>query len=226
MMSFTPFWLRVSEGDVAQDRRFPNRWSRYVLLGVRKAVGGERFRPLMSVARLTRFLDDMPSDDFVEEGLSLQEVGRLFEALEEINGTRLGRDLARQAGRESFQLWRNGFGSVSGLMDSVVPLLPTVFRMRVGLEIVAEIFARYLGQRVTLDEDVDRFSVALSGCGFCSGRWTQEPVCWFMVGFLEGLTDWLTGGDGCEVREVLCMAKGDPVCVFAVEKPVRSTRRA
>jgi len=138
---------------VAQDRRLPNRWSRYILLGVRGAVGGDRFHSLMSVARLTHFADEMPADDFEEEGLAPQEVGRLFQALEEIYGMRAGWELARLAGRESFQFWHHGFGSMSGLMDSTIPLLPVTFRMRLGLETMAEVFARYLGQSVTLDED-------------------------------------------------------------------------
>jgi len=119
---------------VAQDRRLPNRWSRYILLGVRGAVGGDRFHSLMSVARLTHFADEMPADDFEEEGLAPQEVGRLFQALEEIYGMRAGWELARLAGRESFQFWHHGFGSMSGLMDSTIPLLPVTFRMRLGLE--------------------------------------------------------------------------------------------
>ena len=213
---------------MAQDRRLLNRWSRYILLGVRGAVGGDRFHSLMSVARLTHFADEMPADDFEEEGLAPQEVGRLFQALEEIYGMRAGWELARLAGRESFQFWHHGFGSMSGLMDSTIPLLPVTFRMRLGLETMAEVFARYLGQSVTLDEDGNRFSIALNGCGFCAGRWTQEPVCWFMVGFLEGLSDWVLGGESStgRIEEVQCMAQGAPACVFAIEKPARWKRRA
>lgn len=196
---------------------FPNRISRILLLAVVDVLGKNGSSAVLTTARLTHYIDQYPPPDF-EPGLTFKEAGRLFEAIESIYGVRGGRQLAREAGRESFKYWIEGFGGVIGFADVALRVLPLALRARIGIEVLAEIFNRYTDQPVTLGEGSDSYFFTLESCGFCTGRHTEDPACYFPIGVLEESLFWVSRGRRFAVEETTCMACGDPVCTLYIGK--------
>lgn len=213
----------MSEGHGHGESAFPNKISRILLQGVRDVMGENASQTVLTTARLPDFVGRLPPADF-ETGLTFAEVGRLFEALEGLYGVRGGRQFARDAGRQSFKYWVEGLGGVMSLADAAFRFLPLPMRARIGIEVVAEIFNRYSGQSVTLGEGSESYFFVLERCGFCHGRRTEAPACAFPVGVLEETLFWVSLGRHFSVEETSCMACGDPVCTFYIDKsPQEST---
>lgn len=207
----------MSEANDQRPTNFPNRISRIILLAIRDVIGENGSHAVLTTARLTPFIDNDPPADF-EAGLTFVEVGRLFEAIEGIYGLRGGRRLVRQAGRESFKYWVEGFGGVLTVADVLLRLLPVSLRVRIGIEVLSEILNRHSNQQVTLGEGSDSYFFVMERCGLCWGRKASEPVCTFMVGILEEILFWVSRGRHFVVEETTCIACGDPVCTVVIDK--------
>ncbi len=196
---------------------FPNKISRILLLAVRDVVGENASDAVLTTARLSYLIDAVPPSDF-GEGLTFAEVGRLFEAIDEIYGVTGGSQVAHDAGRASFRYWAEGLGGLMAFADVIFRILPLSMRAKIGVEALAEIFNRYSGQKVTLDENSESYFFVLERCGFCCGRRTDRPSCAFAVGILEELLFWVSLGRNFIVEETTCTARGDPVCTFCITK--------
>lgn len=207
----------MSEDRAQHHAYFPNRISRILLLAIEDVLGASGSSAVLTTSRLSHLIGNYPPSDF-EAGLAYVEVGRLFDAIEGIYGVRGGRRLMQQAGRESFKYWVEGFGGAIGIADLALRVLPLSLRARIGIEVLAEIFNRYSGQRVTLGEGTDSYFFALETCGFCWGRHTDEPSCSFPIGILEESLYWVSRGRHFIIEETTCIACGDPVCTLYVDK--------
>lgn len=207
----------MSEDVGQREACFPNRISRILLLAIADVLGENGSSAVLTTARLSHYIDYCPPPDF-ERGMTFKEMGRLFEAIESIYGVRGGRQMVREAGRESFKYWIEGFGGVIGFADVALRILPLSMRARIGIEVLAEIFNRYSDQRVTLGEGSDSYFFVLESPGFCTGRHTEDPACYFPIGVLEESLFWVSRGRRFTVEETTCMACGDPVCTFYIGK--------
>ncbi len=196
---------------------FPNRISRILLRAVRDVMDENAWDAVLATARLTHLADTLPPPDF-KAGLSFEEMGRLSEAIESIRGIREGRRMLRHAGRASFQYWIEGFERSVGFADFALRLLPVPFRVRLGLEVMAEIFNRYSGQHVTLSAEGQHYSFVLDTCGFCRRPPTESPACSFVVGLLDEVLFWFSRGARFLVEETSCVACGDSACTLTVDK--------
>ena len=207
----------MSDYHAHQGNAFPNKMSRILLRAVQDVIGEHGSQAVLTTARLPELIKALPPADF-EPGLTYAEVGRLFEAIENIYGVSGGRRLARQAGQASFKYWIEGFGTVVGLADVAFRILPLKLRMRIGIEVVAEISNRYSGQRVVIGEGRDSYFVVLERCGFCEGQRADAPICAFPVGLLEETLFWVSRGNRFSVEETSCIACGDPACTIRIGK--------
>lgn len=207
----------MSDYHAHQGNAFPNRISRILLRAVQDVIGEHGSQAVLTTARLPELIEGLPPADF-EPGLTYAEVGRLFEAIGSIYGESGGRRLVRQAGQASFRYWIEDFGSIVGLADVVFRILPLKLRVKIGIEVVAEISNRYSGQRVVLGESRDSYFVVLERCGFCEGQRADAPICAFPVGLLEETLFWVSRGNRFSVEETSCVACGDPVCTICIGK--------
>jgi predicted hydrocarbon binding protein len=207
----------VSEENEELPTHFPNKISRIILLALRDVIGDNGSHAVLTTARLAPFIEHDPPADF-EPGLTFVEVGRLFEALEGIYGLQGGRQLLRQAGRESFKYWVEGFGGVLTVADVLLRILPISLRVRIGIEVLAEILKRYAYHSITLGEGRDRYFFVMERCGFCWGRKASDPICGFIVGALEEILFWVSRGRHFIIEETTCIACGDPVCTVVIDK--------
>jgi len=204
-------------GAVHRAGTFPNKISRILLCAVRDVLGEGGFEAVLSTARLPELVVGLPPSDF-EPGITYTEIGRLFEAIESIYGVSGGRRFVRQAGQASFRYWMEGFGSIVGLVDVVFRIMPLKLRIRIALEVVAEILNRYSGQRLVLGEGSEGYFVVLERCGFCEGRRADAPICAFPVGLLDETLFWVSRGHRFSVQETSCIACGDPVCTIFIDR--------
>ena len=196
---------------------FSSKISRVVLLSMEEVLGKNGLNAVLHTARLPHYIDAYPPADF-EPGMTFEESGRLFEAMEGMFGQRAGRRLARQSGHICFRFGIEGFGAVIGFMDFMLRILPITLRARIGLEVLAEILNRYSDQRVTLKEDDETYFLEITRCGICWGRYASEPVCFLIIGIVEEILYWVSRGRRFDVEEVACIAKNDPMCIVQVQK--------
>lgn len=196
---------------------FPNRISRILLLALQDVLGANGSSAVLTTAKLPHYAITLPPADF-EPGLTFSEIGRLFDALESIYGVQASDRLAKQAGRESFKYWIEGFGGLVSFADVLLRFLPLSLRARIGVEVVAEVINRYTDQRLALGESHEQYFVTLETCGLCVGRKTDIPACGYIHGSLDELLFWVSRGHRFSIQETACVALGDPACVFAIDK--------
>jgi len=70
-------------------------------------------------------------------------------------------------------------------------------------------------KRVLLREKTGEFIIRIYDNAFARGQHSQFPSCYFVKGYLEGLTEKLTGKHASS-QETKCMATGDPYCEFQI----------
>jgi hypothetical protein len=186
---------------------------------MQEIIGDNGMSAVLNTGRLGHWIGVVPPVDF-ETGLTFREVGNFFEALEAIYGVRNGTRLARQAGNGSFKHWIKGFGSIIGVADFILSIFPITLRARIGIEVLAEILSRYANLQVNIQESRDDFILTMEPAGFCWGRHTEAPACSYFVGLLEEVLFWISRGRRFNVEEVACIACGDTVCRFNVDKQV------
>lgn len=172
---------------------------------------------VLNTARLQQLIDHYPTPNF-EPGLTFDETGRLFQAIEGIYGVRGGRRLSQQVGHVCFQYGMDGFGGFIGFADFLLRLLPMTMRVHIGIEVLAEILNLYSNCHVVLGEDDDSYLFILDRSGLCWGRHTESPSCTLMVGLVEESLYWVSRGRRFLVEETSCMACGDPMCIIRIDK--------
>jgi hypothetical protein len=207
----------VSDHIEQREYVFPNRISRIMLLAMREVMGENGINAILNTARLQYLIDHYPPPNF-EPGLTFDEMGRLFEAIEGIYGIRGGRRLAWRSGEVCFKYGIEGFGGVIGFADFALRLLPMTLRVRIGLEVLAEIFNRYTDHHVRLGEGEHSFFFVMDRCGFCWGHEAETPACALIEGLLQESLYWVSRGKRFLIEGVSCIACGDPVGTLRVEK--------
>ncbi len=196
---------------------FPNRIVRILLFAMREVTGENGIHAILHTARLQYFIEHDPPPDF-EPGMTFEEVGRLFEAVEGIFGVRAGQRIVRRTGEVCFKYGIEGFGTVIGLADFGLRFLPITLRLRIGLEILAEIFNRYTDHHVRLGENEDSFFFMTDRCGFCWGRHTETSACMLLEGLLQESLYWISRGKHFFIEGVHCIACGDAQGVLRIAK--------
>ena len=95
--------------------------------------------------------------------------------------------------------------------------------MRIGIPAMAKIFSQVSDQLSTVEEREDVFVYTIHRCPVCWGRpRTDKPVCFIAVGLLQEALRWVSGGSEFRINESKCVAMGDDVCEFVIEKtPMR-----
>ena len=207
----------MSETEERRDYSFPNRIVRILLLAMREVMGENGIHAVLNTARLQYYIEHYPPPNF-EPGMTFDEVGRLLEAVEGIYGIRAGQRIVRRAGEACFKYGIEGFGRMIGFADFALRLLPVNLRVRIGLEVLAEIFNRYTDHHVRLGEGAESFFFITDRCGFCWGRRTETPACAVLEGLLQESLYWVSRGKHFAVEGISCIAQGDAVGVLRVDK--------
>jgi len=134
-------------------------------------------------------------------------------------GPRGGRGLALRAGRATFSDALRNFGALAGAADLAFVVLPLQSKLRIGLPAFAKIFSQLSDQQTTVEEKDTEWIWTIHKCPCCWGRTgADKPVCFISTGLLQESLKWVSGGNEFRVNESKCIAIGDDVCEFIVQK--------
>jgi len=196
---------------------FPNKMGRIVLLSLEEVMGVNGLNAVLNLARLQAFSGNYPPADF-EMAFRFADMARLWQAIDEMYGPRGGRGLAIRAGRACFRHGVQDFGGLLGIADVALRLIPLSWKLRLGLQVLAEIFNHYSDQQISLEETDDAHLWISHRCGLCWERRTSHLACGLMIGLLDETCYWLSGGKHFDVEELTCVARGDATCTLQLSK--------
>jgi len=198
---------------------YPNKIARIILEALEDVMGKNGLNAILNLAHLSHLINNPPSDN-LDKAFDFAYVSAINLALEEMYGPRGGRGLALRAGRAAFAEGLRNFGALAGVGDLAFKVLPLQAKLRIGLPAMAKIFAQMSDQETTVKEQDHEFVYTIHRCPVCWGRagQTDKPVCFMAVGLLQEGLKWVSGGSEFRVNESKCVAKGDDVCEFIIQK--------
>ena len=197
---------------------YANKFALIILDALSDIMGENGLKAVLNLAHLPELIDNYPPDNLQKE-FDFADVSAINQALEEMYGPRGGRGLALRVGRSTFADALKNFGALAGAGDMAFKILPLHTKMRIGIPAMARIFSQLSDQYSTSKEVDDTFVYTIHRCPVCWGRRElDKPVCYIAVGLLQEGLKWLSGGKDFRVNESKCIAMGDAVCEFVIQK--------
>ena len=196
---------------------YPNKFARITILSMEEVMGKNGLNAILNMAGLTHLIDNYPVDN-LEREFDFADYSSLHAALEEMYGPRGGRGLALRAGRAVFGSALKNFGALAGVGDMAFKVLPLPVKIKVGLPSVAKVFTQLSDQHTTVEERDNEYVYVIHKCPVCWGRKTDKPACYTATGLLQECFKWVSGGHEFRVNEEKCIAMGDDVCSFVIQK--------
>jgi predicted hydrocarbon binding protein len=197
---------------------YPNKAARITLESLESVMGKNGLNAILNLAHLPSLIDNYPPNNLDRE-FDFADFTAVNWALEEMYGPRGGRGLALRAGRATFTDVLRNFGALAGVGDLAINVLPLQAKLRIGVPAMARIFSQISDQHSTVVEQESEFIYTIHRCPQCWGRTGQDkPVCFMGIGLLQEGLKWLSGGNEFRVNESRCMAMGDTVCEYIIQK--------
>lgn len=197
---------------------YANKMVRIAILALENVMGKNGVNAILNMAHLPHLIDNYPPNN-LEREFNFADFSMLNQALEEMYGPRGGRGLALRAGRAAFADSLRNFGALAGVGDLAFKVLPLQAKLRIGIPAMAKIFTQISDQRSTVREEQEVFVYTIHRCPVCWGRHgVDKPVCYIATGLLQEGLKWVSGGNEFKVTETRCVAMGDDVCDFIIQK--------
>lgn len=197
---------------------YPNKFGLIMVRALEEVMGRNGLNAILNLAGLSQYVDH-PLPDNLEKGFDFAEVAAINMALEDMYGPRGGRGLSLRVGRAIFADGLRNFGALAGVGDLAFKVLPLQAKLRIGLPAEAKIFSQISDQQSTVEEKENEFIYTIHRCSECTDRKGQDkPICFIAVGLLQESLKWVSGGNEFRVNESKCIAAGDSVCEFVVQK--------
>ncbi len=201
---------------------YPNKFALITLDAFEQVMGKNGLNAILNLAHLSHLIDNYPPDNLSKE-FDFAYYTAINVALEEMYGPRGGRGLALRAGRALFADALRNFGALAGVGDLAFKVLPLPAKLRIGIPAMARIFSQVSDQKSTVTEQDNEVLYTIHKCPVCWQRTSSDkPVCFIAAGLLQEGLKWVSGGSEFRVNESKCMAMGDDVCEFVIQKtPIR-----
>lgn len=197
---------------------YANKFARIALAAYEEVMGKNGLNAILNLAGLSHLIDNYPPDN-LEREFDFADFSSIHIALEEMYGPRGGRGLALRAGRATFNDALRNFGALAGVGDLAFKVLPLQAKLRIGLPAAAKIFSQITDQETTVEETENEFLWKIHRCPVCWGRsGADKPVCYIATGLLQAMLTWVSGGLEFRVNESKCVAVGDELCEFVIQK--------
>jgi predicted hydrocarbon binding protein len=197
---------------------YPNKFALIMIDALEDVMGKNGLNAILNLANLGDLIDNSPADNLNKE-FDFSDISAINMALEEMYGPRGGRGLALRAGRATFDDALKDFGALAGAGDLAFKVLPLDAKLRIGVPAVAKIFSQMSDQISTSEEKESEFIYTIHRCPVCWGRSGEDkPVCFIATGLLQAALVWVSGGKEFRVNESKCVAMGDEVCEFVIQK--------
>ena len=197
---------------------YPNKFGLITLKSLEEVMGKNGLNAILNLAGLSNYIDTYPPDN-LDKGFDFSELSAIGTALEDMYGPRGGRGLALRAGRATFSDALKNFGALAGVADLAFVVLPLHAKLRIGVPAMAKIFSQLSDQLSTVEEKDNEYLYTIHKCPCCWGRHhADKPVCFIATGLLQEGLKWVSGGNEFRVNESKCVAVGDDVCEFVIQK--------
>ena len=197
---------------------YPNKFGLITLKSLEEVMGKNGLNAILNLAGMNNYIDSYPPDN-LDKGFDFSELSALGTALEDMYGPRGGRGLALRAGRATFSDALKNFGALAGVADLAFVVLPLHAKLRIGVPAMAKIFSQLSDQLSTVEEKDNEYIYTIHKCPCCWGRHNMDkPVCFISTGLLQEGLKWVSGGNEFRVNESKCVALGDEVCEFVIQK--------
>jgi len=197
---------------------YPNKFALITIKALEEVMGRNGLNAIMNLAHQPQLIDNYPPDNLNRE-FDFADFSSINTALEEMYGARGGRGLALRAGRSTFTDALRNFGALAGVGDLAFRVLPLQIKLRIGLPAMAKIFTQVSDQHSTVKEFEDHFVYTIHRCPVCWGRsGLDKPVCFVATGLIQASLKWVSGGMEFSIHETRCIAMGDEVCDFVINK--------
>lgn len=197
---------------------YPNKFGVIMVRALEEVMGRNGLNAILNLAGLSSYIEN-PMPDNLEKGFDFAEVAAINMALEEMYGPRGGRGLSLRVGRAIFADGLRNFGALAGVGDLAFKVLPLQAKLRIGLPAEAKIFSQISDQHSTVEERENEFVYTIHKCSECTGRHgLDKPVCFIATGILQESLKWVSGGNEFRVNESKCIAMGDSVCEYVIQK--------
>ncbi len=194
-----------------------NKLGYVTLLSLVDVMGKNGVNALLNLANLRSWTNSYPSDT-LEKHVDFADYSAINGALDDMYGPRGARGLALRSGRATFENVLKGMGVFHGVGDFAFKILPAQSKLKIGLGMVARFLSQISDQKITVVEKPDHFIYTIEHCSVCWGRHTEAPTCNIAVGMLQSSLKWISGGSEFNVVETECVAVGDKVCAFTIDK--------
>lgn len=197
---------------------YPNRFAQITLEALEEVMGKNGLNAILNVAHLQHLIDNYPPSN-LEREFDFAYYSMINLALEELYGPRGGRGLALRAGRATFSDALRNFGAMAGVGDVAFKVLPLAQKLKLGLPAMAKIFSTVSDQHSTVEDHGGELHYVIHQCPVCFGRSGEDrPVCFIATGLIQESLKWVSGGSEFRVNESECIAMGDEVCRFVIQK--------
>jgi len=201
-----------------EDLMLANTLMLQAIKAIEDVMGTQGLHAVLRSAGLGKFIDQPPAND-LEPAINSTDYARLNSAIEDFYG-RGGRGMLKRVGRASFQYGIQEQAALMGVAGVALKVLPKKQRIKVILNgIGGAVKKTNPKNEYYVDDRVDNIiAYCVPTCSVCYGRHADSPVCHLLVGSVAEAIKWATGEE-MEVRETLCIAKGDPYCRIEVTLP-------
>lgn len=188
-----------------------------MLKGVYDIIGQDGIDAVFKHAQQYIVGSTSPSDPIVKT-VNHNGVCSVQLALEGVYGTSSGRGITYSAGRSSFNCLLRQFAEQMGMLELDFRMLPTIKRIGVGLQALAEQYSSLISGEILFKDAEEAWYWRVAGCPWCYQRNSNEKLCYFTVGLVQEFVSWVSGGNYCEVSETNCMAYNRLECVIRIDK--------
>ncbi len=197
---------------------YPNRFALITLEALEEVMGRNGLNAILNMAHMPHLIDHYPPAN-LERQFDFSDYSMLNIALETMYGPRGGRGLALRAGRATFSDALSNFGAMAGVGDLAFKVLPLNQKLKLGLPAMAKIFSTVSDQHSTVEDHGSEYHYIIHRCPVCWGRENEDrPVCFISTGLIQEALKWVSGGNEFRVNESECIAMGDEVCRFVIQK--------
>src|SRR5688500_2107795 len=139
----------------------------------------------------------------------------MVSALYEIYGYRDLQSIGSRAGYEAFFFGLKNFGAMGKAASDMINTTGQRKLFFIGLRDMSNMFNSVSDQKATVADQDTEIIWRVSRCPFCGLCETQKPLGHYYMGNFHGLMDWIDNTQReIKVKEVSCIAMGDPEGVF------------
>lgn len=195
----------------------PNEWARDVFMAAAETLGQEELHAILMMAGLQDYIENMPPANLKNE-FSFEQCGSFWRSVYEIYGKRGIQAVGKSAGQYTFNHTLDKHQGIKKVARATTRIGTAQARVGIGLGLMTRMYDRMSDIKVVYHETDRYWIMQATQCPICYGWHADEQVCYHLVGAIQAGLLWLSGGQRYRVVETLCMAKGDEVCEFVINK--------